>query len=220
MGRKSDPRDAIERFDAWSSSYEKSFLWRHFFEPVHLVMLAEVGDVSGLSILDLGCGTGDMLRRFSMSGGRRVVGIDASSGMLRVAGGLCKDHDNIELVGGSAEALPFPEGEFDLVTSCIAFHHFPDPEGTLNEVRRVLKPGGRMCLCDLDGEGFAGRVMLAYGRLKKDDRYFDRESMLAMAGQAGLEARGARKVRAFPPVMIVAAQRPEEPGNTERGGPA
>ncbi len=212
MGRGQKPQGAIERFDAWASSYEKSFLWKHFFEPVHLVMMAESGDVTGLSILDLGCGTGDMLRRFSMAGGRRVVGIDASAGMLQVAADLCGDYANIELVAGSAEALPFQEGEFDLVTSCIAFHHFPDPGGTLREIRRVLGPGGRLCVCDLDGEGLAGRLMLAYGRLKKDDRYFDRPTMLEMAREAGLETHGARKVRAFPPVMMVNACRPDGPG--------
>jgi ubiquinone/menaquinone biosynthesis C-methylase UbiE len=208
MAHRPEKVDAIKRFDGWSATYEQSFTWKHFFHPVHLLMLMKVGDVGGLSILDLGCGTGDMLRRFVAAGAARLVGVDASDGMLEVASRLCDGYGNIELLAGSAESLPFPAEEFDIVTSCIAFHHFPDPSGALCEAGRVLKPGGLLFICDLDGGGIGGRVMLTYGRLAgADDHYYNRESLLELIMEAGLEPTSAVKVRLFPPTMLVIAAR-------------
>ncbi len=65
MARGPRKDDTISRFDGWSATYEQSFTWKHFFHPVHLLMLGEVGDVGGLSILDLGCGTVNMPRGFA-----------------------------------------------------------------------------------------------------------------------------------------------------------
>lgn len=199
-------KESVRRFDEWASTYETSFTWRWFFDPIHGALAREVGDVRGASILDMGCGTGDMLRRFSGGGGGRLVGVDASNGMLDVARELCRGRGDIELVKGSAESLPLGDREFDIVTSCIAFHHFPEPEGALSEMERVLKPGGRLYLCDMSGEGVAGWLMLTYGRLMaQDDHYFDRRSLSRMIADAGLEPGVSARVRFFPPAIMVAA---------------
>jgi ubiquinone/menaquinone biosynthesis C-methylase UbiE len=130
--------------------------------------------------------------------------------MLEVARALCERYDNIELVKASAESLPLPAGEFDGVTSCIAFHHFPDPEGALTEIVRVLRPGGRLFICDMCGEGVRGRAMLAYGRLKRADHYyFDRNSLTGMIAEAGLELIDAKYYRVFPRVILAAAIKPK-----------
>jgi 2-polyprenyl-3-methyl-5-hydroxy-6-metoxy-1,4-benzoquinol methylase len=50
-----------ERFDNWSQTYEESFTWRHFFNPIHEFLVSEIGDVQGASIIDVGCGTGALL---------------------------------------------------------------------------------------------------------------------------------------------------------------
>lgn len=197
-----------ERFDAWSSTYEQSFTWRHFFEPVHRTMMGEIGDVAGRDILDLGCGTGDLLRRCAAAGAGRLAGIDPSEGMLAVARQLSGGYPNIDFFGAPAESLPFGEGEFDIVTSCIAFHHFPDPHEALAEAARVLRPAGKLYVSDMCSEGLAGKLMLAFGRAKAaDDHYFTRSGLTGLLRDAGFEPGTARNVNRFPPAMLLSATR-------------
>jgi ubiquinone/menaquinone biosynthesis C-methylase UbiE len=199
-----------ERFDRWSQTYEKSFTWRFFFNPIHERVAREAGDVSGMSVLDVGCGTGDLLRRLAEAGASQLIGADSSEGMLEVARGLRRGASNIEFIKSSAESLPLGASEFDMVISCVAFHHFPDPKGALSEMARVMKPGGRLLLCDMCGEGISGSLMLAYGRLKAaDDHYFDRKTLTKLITSSGLEPTGARRVRLFPPAMLATASKPD-----------
>ncbi len=57
---------------------------------------------------------------------------------------------NIEFVVGDAAELPFPDNRFDIVLSRLAFHHFPDAEMPFSEMRRVLRPGGKLVLIDME----------------------------------------------------------------------
>jgi ubiquinone/menaquinone biosynthesis C-methylase UbiE len=89
--------------------------------------------------LDLGCGTGRSLALFPKQA--RVVGLDPSSEALRRAR---KRAPQVPLVRASAQALPFREGAFDTVVSSLVFCSVPEPAQALEEVRRVLRPGGRL----------------------------------------------------------------------------
>lgn len=201
--------DAAGRFDAWSRTYEGSFTWKHFFAPVHEAFDRDLGEVRGAAVLDVGCGTGDMLRRLASRGAARAVGLDSSGGMIEAARVLCESLGGIELHQGSAVELPFRDEEFDLVTSCIAFHHFPDPARSIAEMARVLRPGGRLYICDMSGEGLRGKLMLAYGRASaKDNRYYDRGELSRLLSGSGLEPRETRFYRFFPRALMVSAVKP------------
>ena len=97
-------------------------------------------------VLDLACGPGIYARRFAAAvPGGSVVGLDLSMPMLREAASLtgAEGHGNLHLVRGSALALPFGAGRFDVVNCCGALHLFPDPRLALGEIARVLAPEGR-----------------------------------------------------------------------------
>lgn len=104
------------------------------------------GDV----VLDVACGPGNFSREFAKTVGDEglVVGIDASRTMLqRGAGDLVQAGlANLGLVRGDATDLPFRDGTFDAVCCFAALHLFADPFGGLDEMRRVLRPGGRIAI--------------------------------------------------------------------------
>ena len=97
--------------------------------------------LSGQRILDLGTGTGVLARRFAASGAS-VAGIDVSPEQLQTARSLA-DTDGVEVDWrvAAAEALPFPDAEFDVLTANQCWLYF-DPDRATAEVHRVLKPGG------------------------------------------------------------------------------
>jgi SAM-dependent methyltransferase len=91
-------------------------------------------------ILDVGCGTGFMLRWLERySGGGPVMGLEYSSGGIA----FCRSRQHRALVRGTAAALPFATGSFDLLTSFEVLDELPDDSPAIGEMVRVLRPGGR-----------------------------------------------------------------------------
>jgi ubiquinone/menaquinone biosynthesis C-methylase UbiE len=139
--------------------------WARFYDPfVNLMMLGQApamrehtADLArirpGESILEVGCGTGELTQRARARAGPRAVvcGIDAATEMIGVArrkaarAGL-----GIDYRVAAIEALPFADASFDVVLSSVMMHHLPDDlkRQGLSEVRRVLKPGGRLLIVD------------------------------------------------------------------------
>ena len=109
-----------------------------------------LGLTSGDRVLDVACGPGNFSREFAKAAGTDglVVGIDASPTML--ARGAEESERagtrNLALIRGDATALPFAEGSFDCACCFAALHLFADPFASLDEMRRVLAPGGRIAL--------------------------------------------------------------------------
>lgn len=106
----------------------------------------------GERILDVGCGPGyyvaELADRVGPDGA--VVGIDLSKEMLAVAGGRCAGLPNAEFRQADATALPVDDEDFDRVLSVQMLEYVPDVDAALAEIRRVLRPGGRAVLWDVD----------------------------------------------------------------------
>jgi len=144
-------RNAL-RYDLllWLITFGKE---RRFREQV----LDLVALVPGESVLDVGCGTGTMAiaakRRVGKSG--CIYGVDASLEMITWADRKArKARVDVTFKNGLAEALPFPDARFDVVLSTIMLHHFPSKarRQAVDEMRRVLKPGGRILVVDFEGD--------------------------------------------------------------------
>lgn len=109
-----------------------------------------LGLSEGDTVLDLACGPGNFSRSFARAVGPDglVVGVDASETMLTRGGEELRNADpgNLVLIRGDATALPFVDASFDGACCFAALHLFGDPFAALDEMRRTLRPGGRIAL--------------------------------------------------------------------------
>jgi SAM-dependent methyltransferase len=131
-------------------------------------MLELAAPRSSDSALDIATGGGHVAKGLAAAC-QTVVASDLTLEMLQVAeafisgGGIT----NVRYVQADAEALPFPDSSFDIVTCRIAPHHFPNPERFVQESARVLKPGGRFVLIDSTvPEGEIGRRYNEFEKLR------------------------------------------------------
>jgi demethylmenaquinone methyltransferase/2-methoxy-6-polyprenyl-1,4-benzoquinol methylase/phosphoethanolamine N-methyltransferase len=112
----------------------------------------------GERVLDVGCGSGDLALAAArkVGAGGTVWGIDAAPEMVEVARGKARRRRlAAQFQVAVVEALPFPDASFDVVLSSLMMHHLPGElrRRALAEIRRVLRPGGRMLIVDLDAGG-------------------------------------------------------------------
>ena len=104
----------------------------------------KVGLKDAESILDVGCGSGTVTRDIARLTKGRVVGIDGSEDMIKVARDILKDYKNVELHVGGAESLPFDDNMFDVVTCNLLLMWADNPQQVVNEMARVVKSGGKV----------------------------------------------------------------------------
>jgi ubiquinone/menaquinone biosynthesis C-methylase UbiE len=109
----------------------------------------------GEHILDVGCGSGAVTREIARRVGSRgrVIGLDPSPELLAVARELAQEaglRDRMEFREGDALRLPFPDRSLDVVLCVTVLSHVPSGEAAIPELVRVLRPGGRLGVFDLD----------------------------------------------------------------------
>ncbi len=101
-------------------------------------------------VVDLGCGTGDLVMALSQRlRDARIVGIDLSASMLLYAGRHATTDGRLRFVVGDAASLPFDDASVDLVVSTLSLHHWSEPADAFAEIARVLRPGGVALIYDL-----------------------------------------------------------------------
>ena len=105
------------------------------------------------TVLDLGCGPGDVMIRLARScSSLKITAVDGSPAMIHLAVaaiGECGLSSTIKAVQGYVPGLPLTAGHFGVVLSKDFLHHLPDPMALWHEVRRLIKPGGFICVMDL-----------------------------------------------------------------------
>lgn len=190
-----------------------------------LRLAAALGDAAHGRVLDLGAGTGDVALLLR-SRGARVVGLDPSRGMLRLAR---KKRADVDWVQADALHLPFKPGTFDGSTSAFVLRNLPSRVGCFREQARVLRPGGRAAHLELVRppggiertlhEWYVGFVVPALGKLSSDPEsyaYLSRtvlevappETFATELEDAGLALPRVERMAAGG-VAVVSAQKPD-----------
>ncbi len=141
----------IAAFDTRAGSYESGWRGR-----VHRQIADRTADLAltlvpaPQRILDVGCGTGYLLRQLAARcpQASELTGVDPAPAMIGAARAAAADA-RLRWLEATAEGLPFPAGSFDLVVSTTSFDHWADQQAGLAQCARVLAPGGWLVLADL-----------------------------------------------------------------------
>jgi ubiquinone/menaquinone biosynthesis C-methylase UbiE len=135
----------IREYTALAPSYDQR--WLDYLHASFAMTLEQMSGLPADRVLDVACGTGQLLELLAeRTDQSELIGIDRVPAMLEVAkqrlGGRAT------FLEGEAQHLPFEDAHFQLVTSTNALHYFPDADGALREIRRVISPGGNLIITD------------------------------------------------------------------------
>ena len=174
-------REVKEYFEQVSPRWDE--LRQGFYgEEVRDAVLASAQILSEHTVLDVGAGTG-FLTIEAARRARRVIALDLSESMLEEAKAKLEG-GNVEFRIGCAEEIPLPDSSVDVVIGNMVLHHCPRPAVAVNEMSRVLVPGGRLALSDMQEHSYESL------RVEHADLWlgFRTANIKGILEQAGLEA--------------------------------
>jgi len=199
------PREMQQHTYAIMRRVEESHWWfvgrrqiiRSFLQPIVCDLKTDAGDTkrdTTLNMLDVGCGTGANLEMLSEFGQAEGVDVSAEALSFCQARGL----QNVKL--GAAEALPYEDNSFDLVTGLDVVEHLDDDLAGLKEMRRVLRRGGRTLL-------FVPAFMFLWGvqdDISNHRRRYTLKDLKRVVRGAGFEVERATYVNIsfFAPILL------------------
>jgi SAM-dependent methyltransferase len=181
------PSSQRVNYDVIASLYDEP-LRDHHTDPNLIRFLSERPTLhsSDVRILDMGCGTGKQL-----SANRKefpdqlMIGLDLFQEMLRQAQKRCT---SIAWVQGNSARPPFNDNSFDYITNQFSYHHVLDKPGMILETYRILKPGGRFVMTNLDPWSMPGWIVYMYfptTRQRDFKDFLPVEEFAAMMKEAG-----------------------------------
>jgi ubiquinone/menaquinone biosynthesis C-methylase UbiE len=155
--------------------------WRFAQYPLFREMSGLWGDHDGEVLLDYGCGPGNDVVGFALhTGAEKIIGIDVSEKALALAADRLALHRvdprRVELIQAHEEdrGIPLEDDSVDYLQSQGVLHHVTEPEATLRELQRVLKPGGRGCVMVYNRDSVWLHLHVAYGLMLHDSDFAGR----------------------------------------------
>lgn len=173
----------MQRFEQAASTWDANPARVEQARNIAAAIRRQIGNRKNLTVLDYGCGTGLVTLELEDLAAE-ITGMDSSSAMLAELQRKAKERNlhHVKTIQGDLQTEPAPSLAADLVVSAMALHHVEDVASVIAKLAAVLKPGGMLCLADLDRED---------GSFHQDNTGvhhfgFDRNEMTKMLEQVGL----------------------------------
>lgn len=175
------------KFDKRASEYDDGFegkLSKKFYK----LLLNQVELNHGVKVLDVGCGTGTILKRMSDITDISGYGIDVEEKMINEAVTKCPE---MNIFVSSCVKTPFENDKFDIITVCMAYHHFDDKKGFVKEMARIIKPNGCLYITDPRFPWIVRKPLNLALRIHKITGYFGTHNEISSAfNEYGFELVG------------------------------
>ena len=189
-------------YNAWAPERYDSSLWMTFCQTAlwdRTVVAVLASGIESLAILDVGCATGRLLSHLADAGATHLCGVDLAPNIVEAARAkLAMQGVEAELHAADAEdALPWAEKSFDVVTLTGVLHHFYRPDDALQEIRRVLRSGGRLLVVDPQFFFPVRHVLNLILRVaphQGDYHFYSVQDATRLLQRAGLRCSGATRV--------------------------
>ena len=150
-------------FSKRASAYDEGFEGKASGKFYNL-LLGEIEVIPGITVLDAGCGTGALLNKIANTCDIKGYGIDVVENMLAEAR---KKRPEMSFQISSCDKMPFSDNMFDIIISCLSYHHFFNRAGFVKEAARVIKPNGILYLADPRFPWLVRKTMNGFFRLTR-----------------------------------------------------
>jgi ubiquinone/menaquinone biosynthesis C-methylase UbiE len=160
-----------------------------FVAPMYGEILHRVEAVNPKTLLDVGCGTGNILMPLAVMSKISLYGLDLSEKMIEIASERLGY--KAELKAGDSESMPWADGSFDAIICNASFHHYPHPKKVLLEMRRLLKKDGILVIGDPTAPAILRQMMNWCINLKiyngGDFRIYSKKEIVRLLKECGFE---------------------------------
>lgn len=175
-------------FNRWAPFYDLPFT-SVFYQAVHKRLLEFVELPEAGQVLDLGCGTGKLLKRLAKRHPQLMgTGLDFADDMLQQARQQSAAPDRLTYVQGGTDTIPLPDDQFDAAFCTISFLHYANAIEVLHEIHRVLKPGGQFYLADYTLPQWSGQTVLHV--TQADVHFYSPTGRETLAQETGFQVEG------------------------------
>ncbi len=199
---------SIAQFSNWATSYNRD-IWGYYFRYTTNKALGFF-NYNNANILDLGCATGDLCIKIAQHfSPQSVVGIDITPKMIEFARSrlaLSPFKNTVSFILADAEKIPYEKDYFDYVFCLNAFHHFPNSAEVIQEVKRVLKKGGKFIFLDPYKGGILRSIWVFLLKVwfgESYAKYYTKNEIISIVTNEGLKVESVMTLLYFTQFVII-----------------